>query len=278
MFWLGFVQTATRPSSVTDLGLFQDNQDSLVASGAFSLSDSSPANVALFSFENNTWTRLGKDGDFPGPVTALEVNDGNSSSIFAAGKSTDGTKSYLTFWNGLNWTLLREFSHPYECACDDNLRFILESDLGSDTNISQLTMVPVFDAHESNEVIQDDRMLLLSGALSSSSFGDASSVLFDGQTYLPYIVSASTSGSPGAISGLIHSFTSFSFARRREFALLLLVAALLNGKFCRFLGCRHCHSYLYRYCGRRGVPSCVGWDSLDAVLPQRTTSQDGRSR
>ena len=77
-------------------------------------------------------------------------------------------------------------------------------------------MVPVFDAHKSNGVIQDDRMLLVSGTLSSSSFGDASSVLYDGQTYVPYIVSASISGSPGAVSGLIHSFTTFSFARRRK--------------------------------------------------------------
>ena len=82
-------------------------------------------------------------------------------------------------------------------------------------------MVPVIDAHKPNGLIQSDRMLLLSGALSSSSFGDASSVLFDGQSFIPYIVSASNSGSPGAVSGLIHSFTSFSFARRREFILFL---------------------------------------------------------
>ena len=110
--WLGFVQTVARPPSVTDLNFSQDNQDSLIASGSFSFPDSSSANVALFSFGNNTWTRLGKDGDLPGPVTAVEVNDGNSSSIFAAGKSTDGTNPYLSFWNGLTWTLLRKFFYP----------------------------------------------------------------------------------------------------------------------------------------------------------------------
>lgn len=94
---------------VTDLVFFQNNQDSLVASGAFSLPDSSSVNVALFSFGNNTWTGLGKDGDLPGPVTAAEVNDGNSSSVFVAGRSTNGTTPYLSFWNGLTWSLLREF-------------------------------------------------------------------------------------------------------------------------------------------------------------------------
>ena len=101
-----------RPPSVADFDFCQDNQDSLVASGAFSFPDSSSVNVALFLFGNNTWTKLGKDGDLPGPVTALEVNAGNLSSIFAAGKSTDGTKPYLSFWNGLTWTPLREFIYP----------------------------------------------------------------------------------------------------------------------------------------------------------------------
>lgn len=57
---------------------------------------------------------------------------------------------------------------------------------------------------------------MVSGSLSDSSFGDASSALFDGQTFLPYIVSASASGSPGAISGLIHSFSTFSFSQSRK--------------------------------------------------------------
>jgi len=104
------------PPSVTDLVFSRGNQDSLVVSGAFSLPDSSSGNVALFSLGNNTWTRLGKDGDLPGPATAVEVNAGNSSSIFAAGKSTDGTKSYLSFWNGLTWTLFREFTHGHSFA------------------------------------------------------------------------------------------------------------------------------------------------------------------
>jgi len=105
-----------------------------------------------------------------------------------------------------------------------------ESDFGSDTNISQLTMVPVFDAHKSYGPIENDRMLLLSGALSSSSFGNASSVLFDGQSFVPYIVSTSASGSPGVVSGLVHSFTSFSFARRRESPLPSLVLCIFKRK------------------------------------------------
>lgn len=33
-----------------------------------------------------TWTALGTPEQLPGPVTAVEVNGGNASSIFAAGR------------------------------------------------------------------------------------------------------------------------------------------------------------------------------------------------
>lgn len=87
---------------------FQDNQNILVASGSVGLSGNSGAGIATFSFSNNTWVGLGAQGDLPGLVTAVEVNNGNVSSIFAAGKSTDGTTSFLSFWNGASWTPLRE--------------------------------------------------------------------------------------------------------------------------------------------------------------------------
>lgn len=120
----GFVEIVTSLSSFTDSDPFQDNQDLLIVSGVFSFPDSSSGNVAIFSFGNNTWTRLGKDSDLPGPVTATEVNDGNSSSIFVTGKSSDGSQSYLSFWNGLNWTQLRELFDNETHVGDEDLSFV----------------------------------------------------------------------------------------------------------------------------------------------------------
>jgi hypothetical protein len=87
----------------------QSNQDILVASGSLTLAGGSAAGVAIFTFSNSTWAGLGNQADLPGPVTAVEVNNGNASSIFAAGRSSDGTTPFLSFWNGLSWTALRKF-------------------------------------------------------------------------------------------------------------------------------------------------------------------------
>ena len=58
-------------------------------------------------------------------------------------------------------------------------------------------------------------MLLMSGSLVSS-FGQASSVLFDGKDFIPYVVSESVSGSPGSVAGLFNSLANFSFSRHSK--------------------------------------------------------------
>jgi hypothetical protein len=171
------------------------------------------ANVAAYSFANNSWSTVGSGSELPGPVTAVEVNGGNLSSIFAAGRASDSSSAFLSVWDGHSWSSLG-------------------STLEGTTNISQLVMVPLSDTHPANSIIEKDRMLLVSGTLSDSSFGNASSALFDGQTFHPYITSTSASGSPGAVSALIHSFATFSFTRHHFLAtgiVILISIAIAAG-------------------------------------------------
>lgn len=81
----------------------------------------------------------------------------------------------------------------------------------------QLMMVPLQNTHTANSLIQSDRMLMVSGYLADTSFGNASSALFDGEMFIPYIVSETASGLPGVVSGFIYSLASFSFAQTRKY-------------------------------------------------------------
>ncbi|KAH8828412.1 cortical protein marker for cell polarity-domain-containing protein [Flagelloscypha sp. PMI_526] len=163
---------------VSTVGYSGNNQDNLVAAGSLALSDNTAANVAQFVFANSSWSAVGSD--LPGPVTALEVNNLNGSSIFAAGRSTDGSSTFLNFWNGAQWSTLG-------------------SNFEKDTVVSQLAMVPLSKDHSANGIIEANRMLMVSGSLAISSFGNASTALFD-----------------GTIAALFHSFTFFSFDRRSQ--------------------------------------------------------------
>ena len=64
----------------------QSNQNVLVAGGSITLSGSSSDNVLQYTFNNDSWSPLGDSSSLPGPVTAITVNNGNWSSIFAAGR------------------------------------------------------------------------------------------------------------------------------------------------------------------------------------------------
>jgi len=83
----------------------QPNQELLIAAGSITLPDNTISNVAQYSLPNSTWLAVGTGSEIPGPVQAVEVNNGNSSSVFAAGKTADGT-SFLSFWNGAKWATL----------------------------------------------------------------------------------------------------------------------------------------------------------------------------
>ncbi|KAI0305506.1 cortical protein marker for cell polarity-domain-containing protein [Multifurca ochricompacta] len=168
---------------------------------------------AGFAFGNVSWSTLGNGADLPGPVTAVTVNNGNASSIFAAGRSADGSASFLASWNGHVWTSQG-------------------SVFGGPSTISQLAMVPLQNEHQAQGIIERDRMLLMSGNIVDSSFGQASSVLFDGQTFIPFIASSSASGTPGSVSGLFNSLANFSFTQRHLLAtgvVILISIAIAAG-------------------------------------------------
>jgi hypothetical protein len=77
--------------------------------GALSLADGTAANVAQYSFDNSTWSAVGGASGVPGPVTAVSVDNLNSSSIFAAGRASDGSAPFLTHWNGAQWSAISKF-------------------------------------------------------------------------------------------------------------------------------------------------------------------------
>ncbi|KZT63770.1 hypothetical protein DAEQUDRAFT_679788 [Daedalea quercina L-15889] len=198
---------------VASVAYTESKQDVIVAAGSIALADSTAANVALYSISNSTWTALGDADGLPGPVTAVAVNDYNTSSIFAAGRSSDNSSAFLYFWDGQSWSSVG-------------------STLDAVTDVTQLVMVPLQNTHTSNAVIQDDRVLMISGALADSSWGNASAALFDGQSFTPYVVTASASGSAGVLYGLIYSFTTFSFTQKHFLAtgiVILISIAIAAG-------------------------------------------------
>jgi hypothetical protein len=136
---------------------------------------------------------MGAPDDLPGPATAVSVDDWNVNKVFVAGTSDNGQDPYLAYWNGTDWS-------------DVNM-----GALEPGSGVQQLVFVPLDDDHSGDSsLIEANRMLMVSGALSmANGIGNVSSALFDGNQWHAYLVSATSSGGPGAIASLFYSATGF---------------------------------------------------------------------
>lgn len=139
----------------------------------------------------------------------------------------------MIFWDGVSWSNVgAQSAINWFCV---RLTLGSGSAFEANSNISQLLMVPLQDTHSSNSIVESDRMLMISGALSDSSFGSASLVLFDGQTFIPYLTSKSAQGTLGYVSSLFYSITNFSFSQQCKHFRCLSGGSLLTRKTLAFL-------------------------------------------
>ncbi|KAH9935400.1 cortical protein marker for cell polarity-domain-containing protein [Fomitopsis serialis] len=121
---------------VASVAYTESNQDVIVAAGSIALADNTAANVAY------TPSRTRR------PVTAVAVNDGNSSSIFAAGRASDNSSAFLYSWDGQSWSSVG-------------------ATLDAATDVTQLLMVPLQNTHTRMRYLAVGIVILISIAIAA---------------------------------------------------------------------------------------------------------------
>ena len=180
----------------------------LILAGSMTV-NGAEASLVSYNFDTQMWTALGTVGSgsnqIPGPATAVSVNDLNANAIFVAGRTADGSAPYLVRWDGTQFTAV------------GNGQFLPA------TGISQLTFVPISKAHPSNQILEDNRLLVVSGALSTQDYGNISSVFFDGQNYSPFLVATNLDGSSGIVRAFSRSTEVLRFPNLHHLAVGLVI-------------------------------------------------------
>ncbi|KAF2200204.1 hypothetical protein GQ43DRAFT_374400 [Delitschia confertaspora ATCC 74209] len=141
---------------------------------------SNHTSVLSFDSKKNKFEEVPGANHLPGPVTAICPANNDGSQYWATGTSNDGTP-YLQRFDGNKW-----LSAPNQFAVGTVIRGIQVLSLSRD--------------HGKSDVIDNNQDLLLLGNLNLTDFGTASGVLFNGSTYQPFLLSASSSGDPGSLS------------------------------------------------------------------------------
>ncbi|KDN51381.1 hypothetical protein K437DRAFT_49924 [Tilletiaria anomala UBC 951] len=194
--------------TVTDMDFASDHAGTLIVAGSLFVNGVF-ASLAGWSFDNATWTPYGQIGtgpdQIPGPATAVSVDDLQINSIFVAGRTTDGTKPFLVKWNG---SAFQSLGDPQLLA---------------ETGVAQLTFMPINTAHSPNDVLESNRILVVSGALSMLDYGNVSSAFFDGTNWAPFLRAIDLNGQSGIVRGVTRSIETLRFPNLHRLAVGLVI-------------------------------------------------------
>ena len=206
MRWLPLSAGLSGQISAIDFAGGKANQ--LILAGSMTV-NGAEASLASYNFDTQVWAALGSVGrganQIPGPATALSVDDLNANAIFVAGRTADGSAPYLVRWDGNQYTAV------------GTGQFLPA------TGISQLTFVPISKAHPSNPILEDNRLLVISGALTTQDYGNISSVFFDGQSYSPFLLATNLDGSSGIVRAFSRSTEVLRFPNLHHLAVGLVI-------------------------------------------------------
>lgn len=163
--------------------------DTLVVGGNLTI-DGNATSMATYDAKKQQWSALtGAASAVPGPVTALSAANSDASQFWVAGKSTNGS-AFLMKYDGSTWHSVGDT-------------------LGKQTTIRGLQVLMLSTNHGSNDLINEDQTLLLTGQLELSGFGNASAALFNGTTISPFLLSTTASNGPGSLSQLFSQKKNF---------------------------------------------------------------------
>ena len=181
-------------------------QTRLFAAGSF-VSNNTSVYVATWDYDSSSWDYL-DSASLPGP--ALSITADSETSIFASGVlAADTGTSYLWHFNGATWADVSSAS-----VTSDTSSLNTQA-----SNIQQIALVPLASEQPGNSLFASgDRALMVSGQLELNNFGEASSALFDGSNWYPYLLASTLSGQPGSINSLFYPASSIAFGRSRECA------------------------------------------------------------
>ena len=157
--------------------------DKLLAGGNLTVGNNATS-LATYDTTKSQWTAVsGAAESVPGPVTALARATDDASSFWVAGQSKNDS-AFLVKYDGN--------SNSYSPVAEG---------LGPQTTIQGLSVLPLTKGHTQNNLVPNNMVLLVTGQLNLTGFGNASAALFNGTTFTPFIL-ATSGNSPGSLSQL----------------------------------------------------------------------------
>ncbi|KAK9766136.1 hypothetical protein K7432_005011 [Basidiobolus ranarum] len=198
---------------VTDM--IVTNSD-IIAVGNFVLS-SGQGYLANYDFDKSAWKRIEPKGDedtLPGAALSI-IHDSGNNIYYVAGQN-DKEECYMRKWDGTRFTPLPVSPLP-------------------SSKISRMSIVPTKSVSNANNQVvvkiagesepSAGSALMVVGSLVFEKFGNVSAALFNGEEWIPVLVSSQRDGSPGIIkSAFTRSIITFTTKDHLPLPLVILVS------------------------------------------------------
>lgn len=186
--------------------------------GNLTLNSTSNVYFAQYDFEHSYYEGYESLSEgLPGPVNSFVLNGDGVESIFASGSDSSSNEVYVAHWNNSAW---QRIDSPFE----------------SYSTVTGLTLLYSSSNHASSAVLPENELLLVTGNIGLKGFGNASSVLYDGNNWQPLFLTTSSTGN-GAVNAIYsqktQTFNSTSGKKhmKRGFVVLVSLAIAIGIMF-----------------------------------------------
>jgi len=136
--------------------------------------------MATYNSNTQTYSSFTGANSLPGPITALAPTSSQYTQFFVAGNSANNQSAYLSKFDGTNWVSV--------------------TGLGSGSSIRGLQILSVTKNHAQSPLIDQDKVLLVTGVLNLPDFGNASAALFNGTAFQPFLLTNTAANGQGSVS------------------------------------------------------------------------------
>lgn len=186
------------------------NDNALLAGGNLTINDTVSTFLARYDATTQTWDTYPGASQLPGPVTVLTAGASDGGQIWVAGTSSSDGSVYLMKSDGSTW----------QSAGQGTLQ--------PGTDIRGLQVFSLTSSHGENPLLNPDEALMLSGSIVLPSFGPASAVLFNGETFTPFALTITSDGRPGTIARFFSESGNFFAKKDGRMPLVFIVLIALG--------------------------------------------------
>jgi hypothetical protein len=161
----------------------------LIAGGSLTINGTTRSSLATYDPRTLAWNNFAGADQIPGPVDVLTPGSSDGNQVWVSGTAANGSL-FLMKYDGSRWLSAGRT-------------------LQQGTTIRSLQVFSLTSSHDSNDFLESNRVLVLTGSIKIPGFGSASAAIFNGTGFQPYLLTTNSGNTAGMVSKIFSQNQDF---------------------------------------------------------------------